>query len=107
LQNFIEKKNRSRIVKISLNWSNNKEMNLPELEQISEKKVKAIESNKKEPGYCIEYLNQPPFKSLKDSIIAQIKSCEQLLKNTKVPSERNAIEREILILVLILELLEY
>jgi hypothetical protein len=82
-------------------------MNLPELEQISEKKVKAIESNKKEPGYCIEYLNQPPFKSLRDSILAQIKSCEQLLKNTKVPSERNAIEREILILVLILELLEY
>jgi len=82
-------------------------MNLPEVEQISEKKVKAIESNKKEPGYCIEYLNQPPFKSLRDSIIAQIKSCEQLLKNTKVPSERNAIEREILILVLILELHEY
>ena len=83
-------------------------MNLPELEQISEKKVK-IESNnnKKEPGYCIEYLNQPPFKSLRDSMLAQIKSCEQLLKNTKVPSERNAIEREILILVLILELLEY
>jgi hypothetical protein len=47
-------------------------MNLPELEQISEKKVKAIESNKKEPGYCIEYLNQPPFKSLRDSILAQI-----------------------------------
>ena len=82
-------------------------MNLPELEQISEKKIKAIESNKKEPSYYIEYLNQPPFKSLRDSIIAQIKSCEQLLKNTKVTSERNAIEREILNLVLILGLLEY
>ena len=82
-------------------------MNLPELEQISEKKEKDMESNKKESSYCIEYLNQPPFKSLRDSILAQIKSCEQLLKNTKVTSERNAIEREILILVLILELLEY
>ena len=84
-------------------------MNIPELEQISEKKVKANESNNncKEPVYCIEYLNQPPFESLSDSIIAQIKSCEQLLKNTKITSERNAIEREILILVLILELLEY
>ena len=84
-------------------------MNIPELEQINEKKVKANESNNnsKEPVYCIEYLNQPPFKSLKDSILAQIKSCEQLLKNTKIASERNAIEREILILVLIIELLEY
>ena len=84
-------------------------MNIPELEQINEKKVRANKSNNnsKEPVYYIEYLNQPPFKNLKDSILAQIKSCEQLLKNTKVTSERNAIEREILILVLILELLEY
>jgi hypothetical protein len=84
-------------------------MNFPELEQINEKKVKANESNNnsKEPVYCVEYLNLPPFKSLKDSILAQIKSCEQLLKDTDVTSERNAIEREILILVLILELLEY
>jgi hypothetical protein len=84
-------------------------MNIPELEQVNENRVKANESNNnsKEPVYYIEYLNQPPFKNLKDSILAQIKSCEQLLKNTKVTSERNAIEREILILVLILELLEY
>ena len=84
-------------------------MNIPELEQVNENRVKANESNNnsKEPVYYIEYLNQPPFKSLKDSITAQIKSCEQLLKNTNVTSERNAIEREILILVLILELLEY
>ena len=84
-------------------------MNIHELEQVSEKKVKANESNNnsKEPVYCIEYLNQPPFKNLKDSILAQIKSCEQLLKNTKVTSERNVIEREILNLVLILELLDY
>jgi len=84
-------------------------MNIPELEQVSEKKVKANESNtnSKETVYCIEYLNQPPFESINDSIIAQIKSCEQLLKNTKVTSERITIEREMLNLVLILELLEY
>ena len=84
-------------------------MNIPELEQVNENRVKANESNNnsKEPVYCIEYLNQPPFENLKDSIIAQIKLCEQLLKTTKITSERNAIEREILILVLILELLEY
>lgn len=80
---------------------------MPELEQIREKKIKAIENSEKETVYCIEYLNQPPFKSTRDSIIEQIKSCERLLKNTKVTYERNAIEKEILILVLILELLEY
>ena len=82
-------------------------MNVPELEHMRQKKVNVDENNEKEPVYCIEYLNQPPFKSLKDSILAQIKSCEQLLKNTKIASERKAIEREILILVLIIELLEY
>ena len=82
-------------------------MNISELEQIRAIRVKASEINEKEPVYCIEYLNQPPFESLNDSIISQIKSCEQLLKNTKVTSERNVIEREILNLVLILELLKY
>ncbi len=37
-------------------------MNVPELEQMREKTVKASESNEKEPVYCIEYLNQPPSK---------------------------------------------
>jgi hypothetical protein len=82
-------------------------MNVPDLEQIREKTVKATESSEKETVYCIEYLNQPPFKSLRDSIISQIKSCDRLLNKTKDTYERNAIEREIAILILILELLEY
>ena len=72
-------------------------MNLPELEQISEKKVKAIESNKKEPGYCIEYLNQPFCNDLRDMIEVQIGSCEQLLATTKNIDQRNVIEREAMI----------
>jgi hypothetical protein len=82
-------------------------MKVPELEQMREKTVKASESNEKEPVYCIEYLNQPPFKNLRDSIIAQIKSCERLLIKTKGTYERKAIETEILNLTLILDLVEY
>ena len=82
-------------------------MNVPELEQTRVETIKASESNEKEPVYCIEYLNQPAFKSLRESIIAQIKSCELLLKKTKGTYERKAIEREILNLILILELVEY
>jgi hypothetical protein len=82
-------------------------MNVPELEQMREKTIKASESNEKEPVYCIEYLNQPPFKSVRDSIIVQIKSCERLLIKTKGTYERKAIEREILYLILILDLVEY
>ena len=82
-------------------------MNASELEQIREKRIKAIENRERETVYCVEYLNQPPCKSTRDSIIEQIKSCERLLKDTNVPYERDAVEREILILVLILELLEY
>ena len=82
-------------------------MNVPELEQMRERTVKTSESNQRESVYCIEYLNQPPFKSLRNSIIAQIKSCEGLLIKTKGPYERKAIEREILNLILILDLVEY
>jgi hypothetical protein len=82
-------------------------MNVSELEHMREKTVNVDENNEKEPVYFIEYLNQPPFKSLSDSIIAQIKSCEQLLVKTKSTYERKAIEREILNLILILDLVEY
>ncbi|MGB5091152.1 MAG: hypothetical protein WBN72_09435 [Nitrososphaeraceae archaeon] len=82
-------------------------MNVPELEQMREKTVKASESNEKEPVYCIEYLNQPFYKNLRDSIIAQIGSCKRLLIKTNGTNERNAIEREMLILKLIVDLLEY
>ena len=82
-------------------------MNISELEQIRAKRVKASENNEKEPVYCIEYLNQPSFKSLRDSIIAQIGSCKRLLTETKDTYKIKAIEREILYLILILELVEY
>ena len=59
-------------------------MNVPELEPMREKTVKASESNEKEPVYYIEYLNQPPFKSLRDLIIAQIKACENITINRKI-----------------------
>jgi hypothetical protein len=82
-------------------------MNVSELEQMIEKTVKGSDGIEKEPVYCIEYSNQLPFKSLRGSIIAQIKSCKRLLMKTKGTYERKAIEREILILILILELIEY
>jgi negative regulator of replication initiation len=82
-------------------------MNISELEHKRAKRVEARESNEKETVYCIEYLNQPFHKNLRDSIIAQIGSCKQLLINTSVTNERNAIEREMLILKLIVDLLEY
>jgi hypothetical protein len=82
-------------------------MNLPELQHIRTETVSDSESNDKETVCCIEYLNQHFYKNLRDSIIAQIGACEQLLIKTKWTYERNAIEREILILKLILDLLEY
>ena len=82
-------------------------MNISEIEQIIAKRVKASEINENEPVYCIEYLNQPFFNNLRDSIIAQIELCEQLFIKTTGTYERNAIERETLILKLILDLLDY
>lgn len=82
-------------------------MNISELEHRRAKRVEASENNEKETVYCIEYLNHPFYKSLRESIIAQIGSCKQLLINTNGTNERNAIEREMLILKLIVDLLEY
>jgi hypothetical protein len=82
-------------------------MNISELEQIRAKRAKTSEIDEKETVYCIEYLNQPFYKNLRDSIIAQIESCKRLLINTNGTNERNAIEREMLILKLIVDLLEY
>lgn len=81
-------------------------MNISELEHRRAKKLEAG-SNEKETVYCIEYLNQPFYKNLRDSIIAQIESCKRLLMYTNGTNERNAIEREMLILKLIVDLLEY
>jgi hypothetical protein len=84
-------------------------MKVSELEKISVMKAipRELESRAEQLAYCIEYLNQPFYNNLKDMIITQISSCEQLLINTKCIDERNVIQRESLILKLILELLEY
>jgi hypothetical protein len=82
-------------------------MNVPELEHIRAKRVNAGESNQSEAVYFVEYLNQPFYNNLRDSIIAQIGLCKRLLIKTNGTIERNAIEREILILKLILDLIEY
>jgi hypothetical protein len=82
-------------------------MNIPELQQIRTKTERASETSDKETVCRIEYLNQHFYENLRDSIIAQIASYEQLLIKTKWTYERNARERQILILKLILDLLEY
>jgi len=82
-------------------------MNISELEHRRAKSLDASQGNEKETVYCIEYLNQPFYKNLRDSIIAQIESCKRLLIKTNGTSERIVIEREMLILKLIVDLLEY
>jgi hypothetical protein len=82
-------------------------MNIPELQQIRTRTERGSDTSDKETICCIEYLNQHFYKNLRDSIIAQIASYEQLPIKTKSTYERNARERRILILKLILELLEY
>lgn len=85
-------------------------MKTPELEKVSLLKSipKEMESKAAEDrAYCIEYLNQPFYRNLKDMVKVQISSCERLLINTKSIEKRNVIQREILILKLVLELLEY
>ena len=84
-------------------------MKFSELEKINVTKAipKEWESRVEQSAYCIEYLNQPFYKNMREMIMAQISSCERLLINTKRIDERNVIQRETLILKLILELLEY
>ena len=84
-------------------------MKVSELEKISVTKAipREWESRLEQSAYCIEYLDQPFYKNMRDMIMTQISSCERLLMNTKRVDERNVIQRETLILKLILELLEY
>lgn len=84
-------------------------MKVSEMEKISVMRAipKEGESRVEQSAYCIEYLNQPFYKSLRDMIMIQVSSCERLLINTKRVDERNVIQRETLILKLILDLLEY
>jgi uncharacterized membrane protein len=81
----------------------------PELEKMSLLKSipKEMKSKVEQPTYRIEYLNQPFNRNLKDMVKMQISSCEGLLVNTKDIDKRNVIQRETLILKLVLELLEY
>ena len=84
-------------------------MNTSELEKMSLLKSipREMESKAEEPAYCIEYLDQPFYRDLKDMVGKQISSCERLLINTKDIDKRNVIQMETLILKLVLELLEY
>lgn len=83
-------------------------MKVSELEKISVMKAIPREwESRVQSAYCIEYLNQPFYKNLRDMIMTQISSCERLLINNKRIDERNVIQRETLILKLILELVEY
>ena len=84
-------------------------MKVSELEKIRVMKTipREWESRGEQWAYCIEYLNQPFYSNSGDMIMTQISSCERLLINMKRMDERNVIQRETLILKLILELLEY
>ena len=82
-------------------------MNAPELEQLRANKINPLESNAGEIEYCVEYLNQPFSKNLRDSILTQILSCERLLINTSDVNKTIVVEREIMLLKLIMDLLEY
>lgn len=110
MQNFVKKKNRTRFVQVTFIRGANQKMKTSELEKISLLKSIARETENKaakHQAYCIEYLNQPFYRNLKDMVKIQISLCERLLINTKGIDERNVINRETLILKLVLELLEY
>ena len=82
-------------------------MNLTEVEQITGMKLSSSGVKSRQSAYFIEYSNQPFYNDLRDMIEVQIGSCEQLLATTKSIVQRNIIEREAMILKLVLELLEY
>jgi hypothetical protein len=82
-------------------------LNLTEVEQITGMKSSSSGVKSRQSAYFIEYLNQPFYNDLRDMIEVQIGSCEQLLAKTKSIVQRNVIEREAMILKLVLELLEY
>jgi hypothetical protein len=76
------------------------------VEQITGMKLSSTGVKSRQSAYFIEYLNQPFYNDL-GMIEVQIGSCEQLLATTKSIVQRNVIEREAMILKLVLELLEY
>lgn len=82
-------------------------MNLTEVEQITGMKLSSSGAKSRQSAYFIEYLNQSFYNDLRDKIEVQIGSCEQPLATTKSIVQRNVIEREAMILKLVLELVEY
>ena len=82
-------------------------MNTMELEQLAGMKVKTSKINEREMAYYIDYLNQPYYKNMRNTMLGQILARERMLTNTKDESERNVLEKEILVSKLILDLLEY
>ena len=77
------------------------------MEQLREMKLMSSDVKSRQSSYFIEYLNQPFYNDLRDMIVVQLESCEQLLAKTKSIDQRNSIEREAMYLKLVLELLEY
>jgi hypothetical protein len=82
-------------------------MNTMELEQLAGMRMKISESKEREMAYSIDYLNQPFYKNMRNTLLGQILTRERMLLNTKDRSESNVLEKETLVLKLILDLLEY
>jgi hypothetical protein len=82
-------------------------MNTMELEQLAGMRMKISESKEREMAYSIDYLNQPFYKNMRNILLGQILTRERMLLNTKDRFESNVLEKETLVLKLILDLLEY
>jgi hypothetical protein len=82
-------------------------MNTMELEQLAGMRMKISESKEREMAYSIDYLNQPFYKNMRNTLLGQILPRERMLLNTKDRFESNVLEKETLVLKLILDLLEY
>jgi hypothetical protein len=82
-------------------------MNTMELEQLAGMRMKISESKEREMAYSIDYLNQPFYKNMRNTLLGQILTRERMLLNTKDRFESNVLEKETLVLKLILDLLEY
>ena len=82
-------------------------MNTMELEQSAGMKVKISESNERKMAYYIDYLNDPYYKNMRNTMLGQILARERMLTNTKDEFERNVLEKETLVMKLILDLLDY
>ena len=78
-----------------------------ELEQLAGMRIKISESKEREMAYSIDYLNQPFYKNMRNTLLGQISTRERMLLNTKDRFESNVLEKETLVLKLILDLLEY